>query len=219
MKKILVVLITAVLVNFVACNPNKKEIDKKQATIDSLKSALKQDSINDYRNSQNFEEFLSYFLYTCFWGKNIDSLIYVSSPIIKPFIHDNIGFGRYYNPGATTNFTVEKGYGYYFNGNNFGTKDPVINYQNYFKEKTPDEGYNEESSSKDGIYYKTITKFPDYWDQEKIKSVQVNLPQKYRSSPKMKVIIQNNKWVIKTMYFVKVDDIWWLVFFDDCSGA
>jgi hypothetical protein len=171
---------------------------------------------NINRSAGNFEEFLHYFLTSCFWGKNTDSLTYSSAPIIKQFIHKDIGFGRYWNPGTFLYLYRNDNYGYTSNG----SVNPKMKNTKYFKEKLPKDGFCEESSSPDGIYYKTVTKFPKYWDPNKEKIAAVKLPKKYINSPKMLVNVLYKKMIVKKFYFAKADGMWWLLFIDDgdCSA-
>jgi len=168
------------------------------------------------RNAGNFEEFLNYFLTSCYWGKNTDSLIYSSAPIIKQFVHKYIGFGRYWNPGTFLCLYKTDKYGYTTNG----STNPKMKNPKYFKEKLPKDGFCEESSSPAGIYYKTVTKFPKFWDPNKEKMAAAKLPKKYMNSPKMLVNILYEKMIVKKFYFTKADGIWWLLFIDDgdCSA-
>lgn len=171
---------------------------------------------NGSRNAGNFEEFLNYFLTSCYWGKNTDSLIYSSAPIIKQFIHKGIGFGRYWNPGTFLRLYKTGNYGYTSNG----SINPKMINPKYFKEKLPKDGFCEESSSPAGVYYKTVNKFPKFMDANKDKMTAVKLPKKYSNLPKMLVNVLYGKMIVKKFYFAKADGIWWLLFIDDgdCSA-
>ncbi len=174
----------------------------------------------DPRYSPNFETFLNYFLNTCFWGMNTDSLTNKSSRIITQFHCKEVPFSRYWNPGAYCSlFSSNNNYGYNFFDNYYGNCNPQKNNLKFIKEKQPVDGFCEESTSVDGIYYQSISSLPTYADLSKIDNydTEINIPIKYKYSKKMVVSILYDKYIIKTMYFMQIEGVWQLVSFMDCD--
>ena len=187
--------------------------------VDSLKQQILEfnnnTSINSFRNSIKFENFLFYFLSNVYSEKNIDSLIYVSSPMILDLIDDNIGFGRFWNMGATCNLFNSDGFGYNFYEDYFGKTEPkILNYA-FFKNQKPEGGLCEEASTSNGIYYSQINKLPEDWDIEKDESIPS--PQKLNYLKKFIVQIQYDSWIVKTFYFVESNNKWFLLYIYDCD--
>lgn len=182
-------------------------------TNNSLMRAGSQGSIN-----QGFDIFLSSFLEACYWSKNIDSLAFVSADEIEQYLHPIIGLARYFNPGAFC-YLHQGELGYYFNGDDFGYSRPENKNYKIYKEKLPKDGFCDESPNADGVYYKSIESFPDYYDpsQEFDPVKQVSLPDEYRVTQKIKVEILHENWVDKIMYFAEIDGDWYLVYFMDCD--
>lgn len=162
----------------------------------------------------NFEPFLQQFLLTTFFGKNTDSLMHYKSPLITNYIHPKIGFTRFHNPGITC---VPQEY----NVQNYHNKAyPEIKLP-FYKFKNMTNGFCEESSSNDGIYYNMITSLPEYpfyseSDQE-YKMTVIKISNNYKNTTIMEVKILYKKWIIKNFYFMKIDKKWHLVLIDDCD--
>ncbi len=176
-----------------------------------------QSSIKQKASIDNFEPFLEYFLQSCFFGKNIDSLIYYKSSISRKFMHEEIGICRLYNPGVAC---VPLSYNFYNNlgGRYYGTIYPEVHKPKFYGEQSPEEGFCDESPNPDGIYYKTINALPNYPDiTEDYKVMEISIPKKYKTGLKIKVNILHEHWIIKTMFFMVADDKWWLVVIDDCD--
>jgi hypothetical protein len=138
--------------------------------------------------------------------------LYSSSPLTKQFVHSKIGFSRYYNPGA---YCVNMGFDSYIRS--YNPRQPDINHPVYFKNQHPDDGFCDESDSKDGIYYDTVTDFPKSFDFETNDAVGLGIPYQYTDAPKMVVYVLHNRWILKTMYFIYAENRWWLVLFNDCD--
>jgi hypothetical protein len=176
----------------------------------ALKSIL--DSKNKI-NSPEFESFLPYFLSQTFSGMNFDSLVYFSSPIITQFIESNyIGFGRFWNLGAMCNLYVDDHFGSPYFENEI---QPNTARLKYFPNKVPKDGFCDEATTPDGIYYKQVFELPQifmYSDPKKIPT-----PSKYNNLKKMVVNIQYDKWIIKILYFIQYNSKWYLLYIDDCD--
>lgn len=162
--------------------------------------------------SDDFKSFLNDFLQTSFYGKNTDSLLRYKSPIIYKYIHKEIGFTRYHNPGITCVPQEYDKYNYY--SKNYPKLD-----LSFFNDKKPEDGFCEESNSKDGVYYYGIEKLPDYPVFSKDDYIMKSIPlqKKYRDTPIKAIVVLYDKWIIKQLFFIKADDKWWLVLSDDCD--
>ncbi|WP_109435879.1 MULTISPECIES: SH3 domain-containing protein [Aquimarina] len=166
-----------------------------------------QTSIRQNTNFKSFEPFLKYFLQTSFYGKRIDS----QKKNVKQFIHEDIGFYRFYNPGAACTL-----YSSYLSHNN--KIAPKIDNPKFFSQRTFQDGFCEESPDPDGIYYKKIESLPDYPDLSvNYEMKKIDIPEKYKNGLKVKVNVLVDKWIIKTMYFMIADNKWNLVLVDDCD--
>jgi hypothetical protein len=171
------------------------------------------------RETADFESFLPYFLNATFWNKNIDSLVYKGSPLITEFTTKELPFKRYWNPGTMCFIFSSDDYGYTVYDNKVGVVQPKNKNFKLNKEKKPIDGFCEESKNKDGVYYNSISNFPDFQDPNKgdNPNCKMELPQKYGSCKKMEVNILFKKFIIKKMYFIQINKIWYLLFFDDCD--
>lgn len=137
-------------------------------------------------NTVEFKTFLNNFLATTFSGKNFDSLVFFSSPLIREFTNKEIGFGRYWNNGIYSNLSNAEGYGYYFGDGYWGDIEPKIYNLTHFLNKEPKDGFCDEATSPDGIYYKQVFKLPGYYDMEK--NMEMTAPSKYNNSKKWLLI-------------------------------
>ena len=187
--------------------------------------------VNELRNSGDFETFLNYFLLTVSSEQRIDSLIYVSSPLIMDFLHEEIGFGVFYNPGMHCNL-------YHFHDNeyqgfrasswvngipspNYGLISIIGMSQNlsFFKNQAPEGGFCEKASSPNGIYYQQVShiKAGDYIPEGNEDYLE---PLILKHLKKMLVVIQMNHWKVASMYFVEFNNKWFLLYLDacDCTG-
>lgn len=162
----------------------------------------------------SFEQFLNTFLNDCFWGKEIDRMVVDSSTQITKYYHKEIGFGRYYNPNNVCWIFTGGGYGYYLAGIEPKPNNPNLK---YFKNKKPTTDKYDELIGEDGIYFQYVEKFPDIWDMIKERLNPVGFPSKYIKNKKVKVEIQYEKSIIKTMYFVEINGGWYLTYFYDCD--
>ena len=93
----------------------EREIYSLKDSVSELKKIIEfnvNKSLDELRNSSNFETFLSYFIFSTCSEQNIDSLIASSSPLIMKFIDSNIQFGRFYNQGITCTLYNSSDYGY-----------------------------------------------------------------------------------------------------------
>jgi len=164
--------------------------------------------------TDNFEPFLQQFLRTTFFGKNTDSLMHYKSPLITNYIHSKIGFTRFHNPGITC---VPQEY----NVQNYHNKAypkielPFYKFQNIIN------GFCEESSSNDGIYYNTITSLPEYpiysESNQEYKMTAIKMSNNSKKNTITEVKILYEKWIIKTFYFIGINKKWYLVLIDDCD--
>ena len=196
-----------------------QEFSTLSKRVDSLKQQITEltnnNSTNSFRNSSNFEHFLYYFLSTVYSKKNIDSLIYVSSPIILDLIDPNIGFGRFWNVGASCNLYDSDGFGYHFYEGYFGETAPEIVNLSFFKNQKPEDGFCDEASSPNGVYYSQMNDLPEDWDMEKGESIPPPLKLKYLK--KFMVQVQYDNWIVKTFYFVESNNKWFLLYINDCD--
>jgi hypothetical protein len=196
-----------------------QEFSTLRKRVDSLKQQITEltnnNSTNSFRNSSNFEHFLYYFLSTVYSKKNIDSLIYVSSPIILDLIDPNIGFGRFWNVGAPCNLYKSDGFGYHFYEGYFGETAPEIVNLSFFKNQKPEGGFCDEASSPNGVYYSQVNDLPEDWDMEKGESIPPPLKLKYLK--KFVVQVQYDNWIAKTFYFVESNSKWFLLYINDCD--
>ena len=196
-----------------------QEFSTLRKRVDSLKQQITEltnnNSTNSFRNSSNFEHFLYYFLSTVYSKKNIDSLIYVSSPIILDLIDPNIGFGRFWNLGVACNLYNSDGFGYHFYEGYFGETAPEIVNLSFFKNQKPEGGFCDEASSPNGVYYSQVNDLPEDWDMEKGESIPPPLKLKYLK--KFVVQVQYDNWIVKTFYFVESNSKWFLLYINDCD--
>lgn len=172
------------------------------------------------RNSPIFENFLTYFMNTCFWDNNIDSLTYYSSTKVTQFYHKDFEFSRFYNIGSVN--------GRFNKTNNYNLNDYVIKDHNYpnlelniIKDSEPKYNDDEELITKDGIYYKVTTNLPEYLisDGETEKISNTEIPIQFKNSNIIIVQIQYQEFIIKKMYFIKYNKIYYLIFFDDSDSS
>jgi len=163
----------------------------------------------------HFEVFLRKFLPKTYSEKKFDSLVYVSSPIVMRFTHKKLGFGRFWNRGVYCNLYKKRSFEYPFNENYFGEIEPKTTKLKFYPEQIPNDGFCEESTSPDGIYYKTVEDFPQDWDMEKSEYIPTSA--KLKKLNKKVVYIQSQKWITKKLYFVKSGKKWFLIYIDDCD--
>ncbi len=194
-----------------SCSGNKKP-DKKSNN-DSIPDSNATNNVG--RTSADFADFIDYFLKTCYYNNNIDSLVYKTSSTVTDFIHTEAGLSRYFNRGAFCNLFSKDNYDYPFSGDYYGEPCKFSGLSLY--NRKPMEGYCEESPDSNGVYYYSVTEFPQAWDMEQDKPVKVGLPAKFDKVAKMKVDIMFAQWIAKQFYFAQIDNIWYLVFIDDCD--
>lgn len=204
-----------------ACSGNKSkrntnEIKKDSIPTDAIPETKNTDSLS--RNSTDFGVFISYFLNTCYYNNNIDSLIYFSSPVTNIFINKEAGIARYFNSGAFCNLYKVDQLGYNYSAVLW------MDYRDRYKysalphyNKKPIDGFCDESRDVNGVYYYRVDKFPDAWDMGKDKAVKVKLPAKFDAVPIIKVDVLYEKWIAKKFYFAQINNIWYWVFVDDCD--
>lgn len=160
---------------------------------------------------QEFKTYIAKVLRTSFFGKKFDVLMHRSD--VKSLTHKEIDYLRIYNPGATC--VLEP---YQVSGDYNKEAYPEMPNTMYFENKMPVDGFCEESESPDGVYFDVVSEFPSYVIlSEGFESKKIKLPQRYERGEKMKVVVLQNKMIIKTLYFVAADDHWWLVVIDDCD--
>jgi len=175
--------------------------------------------------STNFEDYLKRFINVCCNNQNLDSLLFVDSPILTEFIHPTIGVGTCFNPGA---FCMGGGGpfkpNYNFDPENYlrmgKVQLPYLSHLRYFAHKLPANDYCSEEPSMDGIYYKTVGKLPNYGqfneDGNPI-TPKSFIPSKYKKSELMLVIIIESGSYAEQIYFIYADGKWWFVFLDNCD--
>ena len=168
---------------------------------------------NSQEANPAFENFLTNFLAQTFSGKKFDRLVSVSSPLILKFTDaKNLGFGRFWNMGIYCSLYDTGTFGYDLSA---GEEMPRIGNLKYFPDRNPEGGFCEESTSPDGIYYKLATELPEDYDIENDRTIPT--PTKLNNLHKMRVNIQFDLWVIKTLYFVEFNGKWNLLYIDDCD--
>jgi hypothetical protein len=198
-----------------------QEVAKLNREIEALKKQVleirEKNPTNPFRNSSNFEHFLSYFISNVYSNTNIDSLIYTSSPLITNLSNSNLDFGRFYNIGAYCNlYRKSNDFGYHqFGDEYFGDKEPDIVNLPFFKDKYPDDGYCEEASTPNGVYFSEVDDLPEDVDMET--EVHIPTPSRLKNLKKMRVEILNDKWVTKTLYFIQSNNKWFLLYINDCD--
>jgi len=208
MKRYLPILVLIQLSVLLSCGPRSASNDTPSTT-DTV--------IADNRNNPDFKVFLPTFLSECYFQHNIDSLVYSNSPVVTKFIHKELGIERYYNPGTfCVRFDKENGYGYIVPANGNWGGSNKIQLSNYYTTE-PVDGFCEESSSPDGIYYTSVKEFPPVPDPETGKLTPTTLLNDKGVWSKMKVIILSKHWIVKEMYFVQIGSIWYLVYIKDCD--
>ena len=193
----------------------EREIYSLKDSVSELKKIIEfnvNKSLDELRNSSNFDTFLSYFIFSTCSEQNIDSLIASSSPLIMKFIDSNIQFGRFYNQGITCTLYNSSDYGY---NDYYGDPFPKMSNISFYENKDPNGGFCEEASSPDGIYYKQIYDLPKDYDPIEIRDIPA--PYYLRNLKKMEVNIQFNYWVVNTFYFVKYKNKWVLLYMYDCD--
>ena len=175
---------------------------------DSISNESKYDEL---RNSRNFETFLSYFLLTAYSEQSIDSLILNSSPLITKFTDSNIKFGRFYNPGSTCDLFTSGDYGISFPNM---APNKLTNFSIY-KNAVPDDGFCDEASSPNGIYYKQVYELPREYDMNGGRYIPS--PYYLRNLKKMVVNIQFDYFIVNRFYFVEYKNKWILLYTYDCD--
>jgi len=188
-------------------------------SVDILKQKIielnRNNSLKAIRNSSEFETFLNYFLSTVYSEKNIDSLIYVSSPLIMDFVDQKIGFGRFWNRGAHCNLYNSGDFDYYFDEGYFGRTEPKTSNLPFFENQEPEGGFCDEASSPNGIYFRQVNNLPEDTDLETGESIPPPLMLKHLK--KMAVQVQFDYWIYKTLYFVELNNKWFLLYINDCD--
>lgn len=160
----------------------------------------------------SLNDFIKAFIKEYFMGKDIDEMIANESSETFAFIHPDIGFARFFNPGV---MCVPYDHKKYFSGKVQLTDNYVMH-----PNESPADGFCEESSSQDGVYYTFVKSLPVYYDitgEDIEKEIEWPYPEKYKESKKVVVNILENAWITKTMYFIEADGTWWLVIIDDCD--
>lgn len=168
------------------------------------------------RNSSDFKSFLEAFLADAFSGKNFDSLVYASSPLVTGYIDSaGFGFGRYYNPGAACVLYSEPEFGYHFYEGYSGDRNPVIDALPFFPDQEPAGGFCEQANSPDGVYYQSISDLPQEWNEEEGRYVSAS--DRLKDFKKMKVEVLYDGMILKVFYFIQGANEWHLLYVDDCD--
>lgn len=203
-------------------------MDRENLVMSNLVLSLERDSLNkiinelrknnssySFRNSTNIENFLYYFFSSVFSNNNFDSLVYVHSPIILDIINQDLGFGRFWNMGVFCSLYTSDDYGYNFYEDFFGENQPDLYNLRLYKDQEPIGGRCDEATSPDGIYYHLINSLPEDWDVER--GVSIPPPAKFRNLKKIVVQVQYDKWIRKTIYFAQSNNIWYMIYIQDCD--
>jgi hypothetical protein len=206
------VFISALLFSNCTENPPPANIPPQQESkpIEPNESNVLKEETSD-RFSANFEVFLKKFLEDVYSEKDFNRLVSTSSPLLQEYIDEELGFGRFWNAGIYCNLYTSDDFGL----DDSPSKNPDISGLIFFPNKSPKEGFCESSASKDGIYYKEVTNLPADYNMDTDTSVPV--PKKYKPLKKMNVQILYDNWIIQDFYFIQSNDIWYLLYIDDCD--
>jgi hypothetical protein len=206
------VFISALLFSNCTENPPPANIPPQQESkpIEPNESNVLKEETSD-RFSANFEVFLKKFLEDVYSGKDFNRLVYTSSPLLQEYIDEELGFGRFWNAGIACELYASGNYGY----DESYPKNPDISGLNFFSNKSPNEGFCEPSKSKDGVYFKEVTRLPEDYNMDN--DTYVPAPKKYKPLKKMNVQILYDNWIIQDFYFIQSNDIWYLLYIDDCD--
>jgi hypothetical protein len=206
---------------------SKKELAAKEEEIlgHQLNHVLRDDIIRSLREelhqikASNFETFLPYFLNEVFLEYDFDSLLSADSPIVRKFIDsNNLDFGVFSNPQGI--FCVKWALEDMFY---FGER-PDIAKLRYFPNRLASERLpvcHLEEPVLDGIYYKEIGEFPSSDSLDDYGNLISIPPQgKFKPLKKMMVQIMQNDEIVQTIFFVKYNAKWHLVYlyYCDCSA-
>ena len=213
MKKVQLTLLVIALIFTMTVTSLTAQKNKEKNQKDSSKTT--QVSDKKLRNETTFNKFIEYFLETCYYKNNIDSLIYYRDEKITKFYHPKGEFGRMTNPGVFCTMVKDSLYGYNPKSENFGKVNDITALTIY--KGAPVKGFCEESTSKNGVYVSKVKKFPKYYDHNQEKMVQYRLPGKLKTNQVMKVVIVVDKWIKKQFYFALIDKKWYLIILDDCD--
>jgi len=192
----------------------KLDHDLRVDTILSLRNELHQ------IKSSNFETFLPYFLNEVFFGKDFDSLFNADSPILTKFIDPvNLGSGIFINPGiycALIEKEVQDNIDDWHGRNYSNGIQPNLAGSRYFPNRLPEGGFCDEASTPDGIYYTEIDELPSSDNPDGYPS-KFPPPTKFKPLKKMLVKIQHEKYVIETLYFIRYNSRWHLLYLHKCD--
>jgi hypothetical protein len=206
---------------------SKRELAAKKEEIEGFRvgQVLRDDIIRSLREelhqikASNFETFLPYFLNEVFLEYDFDSLLSADSPIVRKFIDsNNLDFGVFSNPQGI--FCVKWALKDVFY---FGER-PDIARLSYFPNRLASERLpvcHLEEPVLDGIYYKEIGEFPSSDSLDDYGNLISIPPQgKFKPLKKMMVQIMQNDEIVQTIFFVKYNDKWHLVYlyYCDCSA-
>ena len=193
MKKLLLILLCLPMIGF------------GQQTYDSNS----ENSLNQLRNSSDFKTFINYFLLNVYSEKNFDSLLYVSSPRIMDFVNEEIGVERFWNLG------VDCGLFSFDEETMEGEIKPSTSDLSFFNNREPVGGFCDPATSPDGIYYKQVSNLPQAWDGAR--EVSIPPPLILKKLNKKVVHIQSGEWIENKLYFVEIENKWFLLYVYDCD--
>lgn len=163
------------------------------------------------RAAAAFPEFLSHFLQTAVSGTNFDSLVHHRVAPLMEVVHPAHGLTRFASIGIYC-----KPLPYAAFEGRLGTTLPDLgDLPIFYSHELPQDGYCDEASSPDGIYFAPATDLPQDVDVET--GLSVPLPDRLTQLPRMEVVVLYEKWYLKDLFFVQEKGRWYLVVVDDCE--
>ncbi len=208
MKRSLYFLLVAASLYLVSCGSGSTTAETQQDKTDSVDV--------DPRNSADFAVFIDHFLKTTYWDKNMDSLVYHESDIVKAFYHPGISFVRFHNPGVFCVVESGEGFGFPFSDSFHGDMGLKAK-DKFFKDQVIVEGFCEESKNEDGVYYNVAKAMPGYWNHDVEKDFTYQLPDQYKNNTVQRVDILHEGYIHQTFYFMEDAGKWYLIILYDCD--
>ena len=165
-------------------------------------------TVHPLQSGVKFDVLLKDFLQTAYSNQNFDSLLFVTSPIVTPYLHSAQTFHRFWNMGTRcTFFPLDKEY--------HGKKSPNTSKLRVFANKKPLGDRCQKAKNLDGIYFYKVSALPADYDANNDKDIPV--PSALAKLPKMRVDIIIKKEFVRIFYFVQQDNKWRLLYLYDCD--